>query len=643
MTVEATSASGAVVTYTSPATSDAVDGAGSASCSAASGTTFALGTTQVTCTKSDAAGNAAIPTNFDVIVQDTTAPVIALVGSDPVSVEYGSVYSDAGATASDSVDGNISASVIKTGSVGANVGTYTLHYNISDAANNAATEVTRTVNVTAKPITVTAVTNTKNHDGTNSAAGIPTINVALVGTDTNGFTETYDNADVGTNKVLTPSGLVNDGNGGNNYSVTFASVSTGTILSSTQTTPNNDGVVTVDSTTPGVVITNPTQPVSLTISGGTTDPTIDVSSFISGGTGTLPQITITAANAGNANVEIPASTVVTSADTTWNGVIAAPTVTTVSVPVPSGDTVSSGLAIEVGFTGAKLSFDKAVKILLPGQAGKRAGYIRTGISFTEITNPCVSRDNQAAIDADLVGGKEDCKIDAANLADMIIWTKHFTSFTSYTQSVQTSGGGGGGGGGGIVGSYGVSIVQPAVLAQVPQVAPATTGQVLGASTYRFGLALRIGSRGDEVTELQNRLISEGVYSGPVTGYFGSLTAQAVKAFQAKYGIGQDGTVGQQTRDKLNNATSTAPEVSSSGREFGQAVSAFARNLAMGSRGDDVTALQNRLTSEGVYSGPITGYFGSLTAQAVKAFQAKYGIAQAGKVGPLTREVLNKNK
>jgi hypothetical protein len=76
VSAEATSASGAAVTYTSPATHDAVDGTGTASCSPASGSTFALGATTVTCTKTDAHGNVATPTTFTVTVHDTTAPVV---------------------------------------------------------------------------------------------------------------------------------------------------------------------------------------------------------------------------------------------------------------------------------------------------------------------------------------------------------------------------------------------------------------------------------------------------------------------------------------------------------------------------------------------------------------------------------------
>ena len=68
VTVTATSPSGAVVNYTSPATHDAVDGAGTATCTPLSGSTFAIGNTTVTCNATDAHGNAATPTTFVVHV-----------------------------------------------------------------------------------------------------------------------------------------------------------------------------------------------------------------------------------------------------------------------------------------------------------------------------------------------------------------------------------------------------------------------------------------------------------------------------------------------------------------------------------------------------------------------------------------------
>lgn len=67
---------------------------------------------------------------------------------------------------------------------------------------------------------------------------------------------------------------------------------------------------------------------------------------------------------------------------------------------------------------------------------------------------------------------------------------------------------------------------------------------------------------------------------------------------------------------------------------------FVRDLTLGSTGEDVTALQKRLTSEGVYSGPITGFFGPMTLTAVQAYQTKVGLPSTGFVGPLTKAKLN---
>ncbi len=90
-------------------------------------------------------------------------------------------------------------------------------------ANNAASTIS------ARAITVTAVSDTKTADGTTSSSGVPTISPALVGSDTSGFIQTFDTAAAGTGKTLTPSGSAVDGNSGNNYNVNFQAVSTGTI------------------------------------------------------------------------------------------------------------------------------------------------------------------------------------------------------------------------------------------------------------------------------------------------------------------------------------------------------------------------------------------------------------------------------
>src|SRR5205807_813083 len=84
--------------------------------------------------------------------------------------------------------------------------------------------------ITARTLTVTAATNSKTYDANTTAAGVPTITSgALQGTDTPGFTETYNTKNVGTGKALNPGGVANDGNSGNNYTYNFVANLTGVI------------------------------------------------------------------------------------------------------------------------------------------------------------------------------------------------------------------------------------------------------------------------------------------------------------------------------------------------------------------------------------------------------------------------------
>jgi hypothetical protein len=112
--------------------------------------TAAVGTYTLNYNVSDAAGNAATQVSRTVNVSDGTAPVITLTGSATINLTVGDSFTDPGATATDNVDGNLTSSIVVTGSVNTGAaGTYTLNYNVSDAAGNAATQVLRTVIVTA--------------------------------------------------------------------------------------------------------------------------------------------------------------------------------------------------------------------------------------------------------------------------------------------------------------------------------------------------------------------------------------------------------------------------------------------------------------------------------------------------------------
>ena len=87
-------------------------------------------------------------------------------------------------------------------------------------------------------------------------------------------------------------------------------------------------------------------------------------------------------------------------------------------------------------------------------------------------------------------------------------------------------------------------------------------------------------------------------------------------------------------------TVAAASVSSASSNSSAATYVFSSFLSVGSTGADVTALQERLTADAIYSGPITGYYGVLTQTAVSQYQKAHGITQAGYVGPSTRAALN---
>ena len=60
----------------------------------------------------DSSGNAATPVTRTVTVTDSSAPVITLLGANPLPIEFGSVYTDPGATATDDVDGDLTGSIV---------------------------------------------------------------------------------------------------------------------------------------------------------------------------------------------------------------------------------------------------------------------------------------------------------------------------------------------------------------------------------------------------------------------------------------------------------------------------------------------------------------------------------------------------
>lgn len=227
---------------------------------------------------------------------------------------------------------------------------------------------------------------------------------------------------------------------------------------------------------------------------------------------------------GDTMVIIQAGTIVTG-PVDWDGIIHAPVITTTyTEPNPDSgfDSATPVITLDVGAGDTPLTFDKAVKIIFTGQAGKYVGWSRGGV-FTKITATCDSATNPT-----LAAGA-DCKIDVAG--DLIVWTKHFTVYITYTQTptptpaapapAPASSGGGGGGGGGSSITYCSSVTykdwglcvngfqQRAMLSGTPANCSMTTeqqlaqtracvaGQVLGEKIALNELTAKVVNSGDE--------------------------------------------------------------------------------------------------------------------------------------------------
>ncbi len=142
-TVPATSSSGAAVSYTASA-SDDLDSAPVVACSPASGSTFPVGTTTVTCSATDRAGNTASG-SFPVTVTDTTAPVISKLPANmaPTATSAaGAVANWTAPSATDNLDGPVpvtcaSATGLTSGSTFP-LGTTTVTCTATDKAGNTA-------------------------------------------------------------------------------------------------------------------------------------------------------------------------------------------------------------------------------------------------------------------------------------------------------------------------------------------------------------------------------------------------------------------------------------------------------------------------------------------------------------------------
>ena len=148
-----------------------------------------------------------------------------------------------------------------------------------------------------------------------------------------------------------------------------------------------------------------------------------------------------------------------------------------------------------------------------------------------------------------------------------------------------------------------------------------------ASVGRQRPTLAFGSRGAAVRTAQTLLTRHG-YPVPATGYFGPITRNQVRRFQAAKGIRTTGNIGPLTWAALER-TSRPPTVG--GPTVTPVGGARSPLLAYGSRGPAVRTAQTLLCRHR-FTVPVTGIFGTITQRQVRRFQAARGLATTGKIG-----------
>ena len=153
--------------------------------------------------------------------------------------------------------------------------------------------------------------------------------------------------------------------------------------------------------------------------------------------------------------------------------------------------------------------------------------------------------------------------------------------------------------------------------------------------FHFVNTWKKGDKDIEIEHLQEILVADkdSYLEKYVTGYFGSLTEVALKRFQAKHGLPQTGVVDMTTQAKLNVVSHSETKLN-----VPHDYVVFSTDLRRGNQGEAVKDLQQYLIHEGSYiEAIVSGYFGNYTHNAVKKFQAKYGVSPvSGFVGYKTR-------
>lgn len=183
---------------------------------------------------SDNQGNQASTITRTIEVVDNVEPIINISGDNPLILEFGTPYTELGATASDNIDGDLSSSIqIDASNLDTDLGTYTVTYSVEDGEQNETSRI-RTV----------IVRDTTEPDI--SLIGDPLIELELLSTYTEQGVLSSDNYDENISDSLNIAGSINNAVVGS-YDLTY------TVTDNSGNTNSVSRIVNVVDSTPPVI------------------------------------------------------------------------------------------------------------------------------------------------------------------------------------------------------------------------------------------------------------------------------------------------------------------------------------------------------------------------------------------------------
>ncbi|MCL1964998.1 MAG: peptidoglycan-binding protein [Firmicutes bacterium] len=175
---------------------------------------------------------------------------------------------------------------------------------------------------------------------------------------------------------------------------------------------------------------------------------------------------------------------------------------------------------------------------------------------------------------------------------------------------------------GVAGSGTITRMFSSTALYAPTAQPPTT-------PYKAAGILQMGSMGEEVYKLQERLFDLGYYAGKIDGIYNDTVTSAVRSFQTANKLTADGKAGIKTQQAIYSAGAVSVK-----RADNTMVS-----LREGDQGERVLALQALLSTYGYFSGTVDGKYGPSTTMAVQQFQAVNSLVADGIAGPATNQLL----